>query len=199
MIDWFISLSNTDKIALFALLIALYSAILSTILYRKGVLKLKLFYLDESYLTLTYSSESIYADKIGVQRECYNPKKYTLAIFVRIINKSKYPTTICDFILNNRYFFNSSSNVGTSLIPKSFIKKEDVLVANSYTNLEKSFLKVQPLCELKPLSATEGCLIFTELTSIPKKFKIKVRTVQKDKVFNFKFNVSNDYRTEILQ
>lgn len=85
-----------------------------------------------------------------------------------------------------------------SLIPKSFTIKDNILVANSYAPVEKSFLKIQPLCELKPLSATEGCLIFTDLTTVPKKFKIKVRAVQKDKVFNLKFNISNDYRTQIL-
>lgn len=198
MINWFMSLSIENVIALLAFLVALYSAILSTILYRKGILKLKLFYLDESYLTFSYSPKSIHKDKFGVQYKGYNSNKYTLAIFVRVINKSKYPTTICDFILNNKYFFNSSTNVEKSLIPKSFTIKDNILVANSYATVEKSFLNIQPLCELKPLSATEGCLIFTDLTTVPKKFKIKVRAVQKDKVFNLKFNISNDYRTQIL-
>ena len=41
MFVWFISLNATDKIALFALVVALYGAILSTILYNKEKFNLK--------------------------------------------------------------------------------------------------------------------------------------------------------------
>ncbi len=42
MFDWFISLNATDKIALFALIVALYGAILFTVLYNKEKFNFKI-------------------------------------------------------------------------------------------------------------------------------------------------------------
>lgn len=192
MFDWFINLNSTDKIALLAFVVALYSAVLSTILYRKEHLNLKLEYLKKNYLTFSRTNSSL--NNYGEKHQIYKADQYTIALYVRLINKSKSPTTIYNFKLNNKYVFDSFTNVENSLIPKSFKYYNDILVSDSSMSIEKDFSEIKPLLKLEPLAITEGCLIFTNIDTIPKKFKIKVCATQRNKTFTLKFNITNDFR-----
>lgn len=179
----------SDVIALLAFFISLYGAIVSTSLALSENLNLKLKYLNENFLTLSLDTKVInnHGDYLGA----YNKNAYTIAIKIRIVNKSKSPTTINEFILNNKYKMNNSFNMQNSSIPTSFENFETVLIPCNSKILEKEVLK--PLIELKPLSSIEGYIIFTHLDTIPKHFNIKVDAVQKSKTFHFKFDIINDY------
>lgn len=193
MINWFLSLSNADKIALFALVVALYGAILSTILYRKEKLKLKFINLGVNFVTL--SPSDVTANNFGEQYITYNKNLYTVALLVRINNCSKNPITITDLILNNKYMFNSFSSKDFSHIPTSFEKLNNFLISNDSEYIKDRI--IQPLIKLEPLSTCEGFIIFSNLDEIPKKFKIIINTVQKSKTFKFNFTIDKDFRNHI--
>lgn len=180
----------SDFIALLAFFLSLYGAIVSTSLALSENLNLKLKYLNENFLTLSLDDKLI--DNYGEYLGSYNKDAYTIAIKIRIVNKSKSPTTINEFTLNNKYKMNSSFNIQNSLIPTSFENFRTALVSHSSISLGKEVIK--PLIELKPLSSIEGYIIFTQLDKIPKHFNVKVDAVQKSKTFHLKFNVTNDYR-----
>lgn len=180
----------SDFIALLAFFLSLYGAIVSTSLALSENLNLKLKYLNENFLTLSFDEKLI--NNNGEYLGSYNKNSYTIAIKVRIVNKSKSPTTINEFTLNNKYKMNSSFNIQNSLIPTSFENFRTALIPHSSIPLGKQVIK--PLIELKPLSTVEGYIIFTQLDKIPKHFNIKVDAVQKAKTFHLKFNVTNDYR-----
>lgn len=186
----------SDIIALLALLLSVYGAIISTLLALESNLKLKMNYLNISYLTLTKNLEE-YINDYGTYISLFSKDLYTIAIFVRIINKSNSSTTINEFILNNKYKLDSNFDMRYSLIPTSFDFSSKQITAISNIPLEKDVLK--PLLKIEPLSAIEGYLIFTNLKEIPSSFRIKVNAIQKTKTFNFKFNFTNDYRNEKLK
>lgn len=180
----------SDFIALLAFFLSLYGAIVSTSLALSENLNLKLKYLNKCFLTLSLDNK--FVDNHGEHLGSYNKNAYTIAIKVRIVNKSKSPTTINEFTLNNEYKMNSSFNIQNSLIPTSFENFGTALIPYSSIPLEKEVIR--PLIELKPLSTVEGYIIFTDLDKIPKYFNVKVDAVQKSKTFHLKFNITNDYR-----
>lgn len=184
----------SDLIAFLSLIIGCYGAVLSTVLALKERLKLKLEYLDSSYLTLSTNQEII--NDHGEYLKSYNKNRFTIAIFVRISNVSKVPTTINEFILNNKYKFNSTFNMQYSLIPSSFKNYGSMLIQNSIKPLEYKTLK--PLFQLNSLSSIEGYLIFSQLEKIPSKFNITINAVPKSKSYHLKFDITNDYTNEIL-
>lgn len=193
MLDCFFSLNIADKIALFALVVALYGAILSTILYRKETLKINFIYLGVNFLTL--SSTGTTSDNVGIHYITYDKNLYTVAILVRINNRSKNSVTITDFMLNNKYMFNSFSSREFTYIPTSFKTINNFLVPNSYKNLESHI--IQPIIKIEPLSTCEGFILFSNIDKIPKKFKITINTVQKAKTFKFDFVLDKDFRNNI--
>lgn len=182
----------SDVIALLAFLLSIYGAVVSTLLVLEECLNLNLKFLNTCYLTLSYNEQQ---NNHGEYIKGYDKEKYTIAIYVRIINKSKSPTTINEFTLNNKYFLNSSFDWSNSLIPTSFKDCGTILTHQHAIILEKKTLK--PLIELKPLSTTEGYLIFCQLDKVPKKFNIKLDAVQKSKTFHLKCNITDDYRNVI--
>lgn len=188
-------MSNTDFIALLAFFISLYGAILSTYTAITEFFRLKLFAIsqEKNFITLTKSNE--YLDEYGEYLNVYKKHSYTIGILVRIINKSKNPTTINEIVLNNKYKFNSSSNID-SIIPTKFEYIDNTLIGHASENFEYPILK--PLCEIKSLDTIEGYLIFNDIEEIPTKFNIKISTVQKSKTFHFNLNIPNDYRNEQL-
>lgn len=186
----------SDIIALLAFLLGVYGSVISTLLALESNLKLKLTYLNESYLTLSTNFEE-YINEYGEYFSCYHKDLYTIAIYVRIVNKSNVSTTINEFILNDNYTLDSSFNMSNSLIPTSFNFLSNEISATSFESLEKNTLK--PLLKLNPLSTVEGYLIFTNLKEIPTTFKISINAVQKKKLFNLKFNFSKDYRNVKLK
>ena len=182
----------SDVIALLAFFLSLYGAIVSTSLALSENLNLKLKYLNENFLTLSLDDKLI--NHHGKYLGSYNKNAYTIAIKVRIVNKSKSPTTINEFTLNNKHKMNSSFNMQNSLIPTSFENFRTALIPHSSMPLEREVIK--PLIELKPLSSIEGYIIFTQLDKIPKHFNVKIDAVQNSKTFHLKFNITNDYRNE---
>lgn len=180
----------SDFIALLAFFLSLYGAIVSTSLALSENLKLKLKYLNENFLTLSLDNNLI--NNHGKHLSSYNKNAYTIAIKVRIVNKSKSPTTINEFTLNNKYKMNSSFSIQNSLIPTSFENFGTALIPYSSIPLEREVIR--PLVELKPLSTVEGYIIFTDLDKKPKHFNLKVDAVQKSKTFHLKINITNDYR-----
>lgn len=121
---------------------------------------------------------------------------YTIIIPVRIINKSKNPTTINEITLNNTYVLNSSSDFD-NFIPTAFSSNGNHIVA--YDSKLFDYPLIKPLCELKSLDTLEGYLIFNNVRQIPSHFDIKVNAVQKSKTFHLHFTIANDYRNEQIQ
>lgn len=194
MLEWIIELNNTDKIALVALVIAIYGAVLSTILAINECFQIKLFYLHKCHITLSKKTNSL--NDHGEYHDTYCKSSYTIAILVRITNNSKNPTTINDFILNDKYLFNSLTDKEHSVIATGFKYFRNYLTSNNVIFLEKKLL--QPLIELQPLTTQEGYIIFSGLTDIPNKLKITINCVQKKKSFKLKLSNINDYRNNIL-
>lgn len=189
-INWFLALTTQDKLSLLALLIASYGAILSTVLYIKEHLEIKMQYINSCVTLSPTASKNDHGEEYFI----YNKELNTIVIFVRLMNVSKSPTTIYNFCLNNKYNFNSSFDIENSLIPNSFHNSDNVLTASSYNVYTNDCKKMKPLLELPPLAIVEGCLIFDNVKDIPDKFKIKVFATQKNKSFKFKFNFNADYR-----
>lgn len=188
-INWFINLSTTDFIALLAFIVALYGAVLSTIIFHKEKLKLKLEYLDKNYFSL--SRKELTKDNHGFQYWTYSENSYSLAILVRISNNSKSNTTINSFVLNNKYVLNSSSKPQNYFSVK--FKKENSEIT------EKSFeiLNVlQPLITLSPFEAVEGYLIFDNISEIPTKFKMQINAIQRIKNYTLNFKLNDHTKIE---
>lgn len=174
----------TNIISLLALIVAFYGAILSTILFFKEKLNLKLYYLNSNYFFFSKKDEVFCEDGYMVDR--YYKNLYSLAIKVRISNNSKTSTTINEFLLNKSFKLELSSNPD-SLIPTSFSKCGNYLTYETY---EKVNL-LKPLISLKPYGSLEGFLIFENINKIPSKIKISINTVQKNKSFNLKLNIND--------
>lgn len=187
-------METSDIIALFAFFVSLYGAILSTILAINEKFKLKLIYLNENFLTLSLDNKLV--NNHGEYLGTYSKNLYTIAIKVRISNKSKSPTTINEFILNNKYKMDNSFNINNSLIPTSFENFETAILPHNSMPLEQKLIK--PLIKIQPLSSIEGYIIFSQLDEIPKHFNIKINAVQKSKTFHLKFDILNDYTNEEL-
>ena len=184
----------SDIIALLAFFLSLYGAIVSTALALNENLKLKLEYLNVNFLTLSLDNKIV--NKHGTYLGGYTKNAYTIAIKIRILNKSKSPTTINEFVLNDTFIMDSSFNIRNSLIPTSFENYGTMLTAHDARPLEQQLIR--PLIELPPLSSTEGYIIFTQLSKIPEDFYIKINAVQKSKKFHLKFDIVNDYTNEIV-
>ncbi len=186
----------SDLIAYIALFVSIYGAILSTYTAINEFFRLSLSVLDlnKTFITLTKSDE--YLNEYSEFMYVYKPNLFTLIIPVRIINKSKNPTTINEIILNNKYILNSSSCTD-DFIPTKFSRHGNSLCAYSSVNFDYPILK--PLHEMKPLDIFEGYLIFNNIEDLPSKFDIKVKAVQKSKTFHLHFSIAKDCRNEIIQ
>lgn len=174
----------TNILSLFALIVAIYGAILSTILFLKEKLNLKFDYLNSNYFFFSKINEIFCEDGFWVKTYCKN--QFSLAIKIRISNNSKNATTINEFILNNSIKINSSSN-SDDLIPTSFSKYGENLTYETYENVNL----LKPLITLKPYESIGGYLLFENISKIPSKLKIKVNTVQKTQSFKLKININD--------
>ena len=182
--DFIITLSTTDIVAILALIVATYGAILSTVIYTKEKLKITLSYLDKNYLSL--SKNELTRDSHGFSYFTYSENRYCLAIYVRICNNSKSNTTINSFILNDKYVFDSSSP-NYACYPVGFKRKSDEVLSKKYTNL----IICKPLISLAPFETKEGYIVFDDIANIPSKINIKINAVQKSKSYKLKL-VLND-------
>lgn len=195
MFGWFISLNATDKIALFALVVALYGAILSTILYNKEKFNLKFINLGINFVTL--SPNDVISNDFEEEFVTYSKNLYTIALLVRINNCSKNPITITDFILNKKHIYNSFSSKDYSFIPTDFEFYDNHLIKNSGKYIKDKL--ITPLVKLEPLSSCEGFIIFDNLNNIPKKFNLIINAVPKSKKFKFNFKIDKDFRNQIIK
>lgn len=188
-------MSITDIIALLALFVSLYGAILSTYTAINEFFRLKLSIINQDKSFITFTKSDKYLNEYGEYLGIYNKKFYTLGILVRIVNKSKNPTTINEIVLNNKYKLNSSSSIN-SIIPTQF----EIIDGDFIEHASKSFDYpiIKPLYEIKPLDTVEGYLVFNNIKEIPSQFDITINTVQKSKTFHLKLVISNDYRNEQL-
>ena len=189
-------MSITDIIALLAFIVALYGAILSTYTAINEFFRLRLFAINQSENFITLSQNDYYQNDYGVHISTFNKNLYTIAILVRLTNKSKNLTTINEISLNNKYVINSASSFDNYL-PTSFKYNKTYLIYHDTKYLKYPIIK--PLLEIKPLTSYEGYLIFNNIEEIPSKFNITINTVQKSKTFNLKVSIANDYRNSIIQ
>lgn len=173
----------TDIIALIALIVAFYGAILSTILYCKELLHIKLICLDNNYLSYS-PKEPVYDDEGGYSWWSYNENLYSLAIHVQIRNNSKTNTTINSFILNDKYTIDSSSSAYRQF-PTGFYKEKLRII----DNVSESINALVPLLPLNPYETIEGYLVFDNVAELPSSLKLTVDTVQKSKNFKLKTSI----------
>ena len=183
----------TDTIALLAFILSLYSAVLSTYTAINEFFRIKLTYLGTSYLTL--SKSDVYVDEYGEHIPTYDKSSYSLAILVRIENKSKNPTTINEFVLNNKYVLNSHSSDQDYYFSTEFENKSDNIFSCGSVYIGNNYIK--PLLQLEPLSSYEGYLVFDNLKEKPSHFDVKVKAIQKSKNFHLRFSLTSDCRNEI--
>ena len=186
----------TDIIAFFALIVALYGAILSTYTAINEFFRLKLSLIDLSKNFITLSKTNYYQNEYGVTLPTFNKNNFCIAILVRITNKSKNPTTINQITLNGQYIINSSCELDFRF-PVSFTYNKGQLISADSEDLK--YPPIKPLLEIKPLTSYEGYLIFNNVNELPAKFNITINTVQKTKTFNLKLSIANDYRNSIIQ
>lgn len=186
----------TDIIALFALIISIYGAALSTYIAINEFFRLKLFAINQSESFITLSKNDYYQNEYGEYISTFSKNLYTIAILVRLTNKSKNLATINEISLNNKYVINSSSSFDNYL-PTSFKYNKTYLICHNTKYLKYPIIK--PLLEIKPLTSYEGYLIFNNVEEIPSKFNITINTVQKSKTFHLKVSIANDYRSSIIQ
>lgn len=185
----------TDIIALLALFVALYSAVLSTYTAINEFFRLKLSILNRDKTFFTFTKSDTYLNEYGEYLGIYKKNLYTLGILVRIVNKSKNPTTINEIVLNDKYKLNSSSSIN-SIIPTQFEIIDDDLIEHASKNFD--YPAIKPLHEVKPLDTVEGYLVFNDIEEIPSQFDITINTVQKSKTFHLNLVIPNDYRSEQL-
>lgn len=169
----------TDIIALIALIVAFYGAILSSILYYKELLHIKLVCLDKNYLS--FSKKQQVCDDEGCFYWCYNDNLYSIAIHIQIRNNSKANTTINSFTLNNKYTIDSSSNIDNRF-PTGFYKENTFIFDNSLEHIKP----LVPLISLNSYETIEGYLVFNNVTETPTFFNLTVDTIQKTKDFKLK-------------
>lgn len=182
----------SDLLSYTALIVAIYGAILSTYIAITEFFRLKLSYLDKHFFTFATDSS---INNHGESIRTYDNNNFTFVILVRITNKSKNPTTISEFVLNNNYHLNSFTKI-PFFVPTSFRCCNFKTIATSGFHLDNTNT-LQPLIELKPLSSCEGYLVFNDLSCVPKNVRIKVCATQKSKIFNLKLCISNDCRNAI--
>lgn len=188
--NWFLNLSTTDCISLLAFIVALYGAILSTIVYNKEKLKINLTYLNKNFFS--YQKERNHAKNSYYYDWIFKKDLYTLAIYVRISNNSKTNTTINNFILNNKYCLDSSYNADYRFYTK-FIEDNGKIYSNNFITLDKV---LTPLISINPFESIEGFLIFENIKEIPSKFTIKINTVQKSKTYTLKIELQKYFQIE---
>lgn len=171
----------TNIIALIALFVAFYGAVLSTILYRRELLHIKLICLDNNYLS--FAKKEQVCDTEGCLYWSYNENLYSLAIHIQIRNNSKTNTTINTFTLNDKYTIDSSSDLD-SKFPTGFYRENLYIFDNSLEPINA----LVPLLSLNSYETIEGYLVFNNITEFPSCLKITVDTVQKSK--NFKLETT---------
>lgn len=174
----------TDIIALLAFFVALYGAILSTILYCDELLHIKLICLSNNYFSFTKKEQV--CDDEGFIYWSYNENLYSLAIHIQIRNNSKSNTTINCFTLNDSYILDSSTDIDKQFAA-GFYKANSNIFDNSLQTL--NILK--PLISLNSYETVEGYLVFDNLVETPSSLNITVDTVQKSKKFKLKVNVTD--------
>jgi hypothetical protein len=188
-----IIMSTTDFIALLAFFISLYGAILSTYTAINEFFRLELSIINQDKSFITFTKSDKYLDECGEYLSIYKKNFYTIGILVRIVNKSKNPTTINEIVLNDKYKLNSSSSID-DIIPTQFEAIDNSFIEHASKNFDYPIIK--PLYEVKPLDTVEGYLIFNDIEEIPSQFNVKINTVQKSKTFHLNLVIPNDYRNE---
>ena len=188
-----IIMSTTDFIALLAFFISLYGAILSTYTAINEFFRLELSIINQDKSFITFTKSDKYLDECGEYLSIYKKNFYTIGILVRIVNKSKNPTTINEIVLNDKYKLNSSSSID-DIIPTQFEAIDNSFIEHASKNFDYPIIK--PLYEVKPLDTVEGYLIFNDIEEIPSQFNFKINTVQKSKTFHLNLVIPNDYRNE---
>ena len=186
-------MSTTDFIALLAFFISLYGAILSTYTAINEFFRLELSIINQDKSFITFTKSDKYLDECGEYLGIYKKNFYTIGILVRIVNKSKNPTTINEIVLNDKYKLNSSSSID-DIIPTQFEAIDNSFIEHASKNFDYPIIK--PLYEVKPLDTIEGYLIFNDIEEIPSQFNVKINTVQKSKTFHLNLVIPNDYRNE---
>lgn len=186
----------TDIIAFFAFIVALYGAILSTYTAINEFFRLNLLVFNSKETYITLNKKDGFLSEYGEYISTFHKDLYTLAILVRITNKSKNTTTINEIVLNNKYIIDSSCKIDT-LLPVKFANENGFII--SWEDKVLQYPAIKPLLEIKPLTSYEGYLIFNNVRELPSKFNITINTVQKSKTFHLKLSISNDYRISLTQ
>lgn len=188
MIELFFSLSTTDKIALLALIVATYAAILSTIIFLKERFNISLRLLNLNYLSFFHKDTNINLDKMNL--EYYKSDKHTFNLFIklRLFNNSKNPCTISEFVLNSKYKIDSQSKIYVSHIPAFYLQANDQLYSNTFISVSPTR---QPLIFLKPYETIECFICFQNVKHINKFALISVKGNNKSKTFVVKLNIKD--------
>ena len=188
MIEIFFSLSNTDKIALLALIVATYAAILSTVIFLKERFNISLKLLNLNYLSFFHEDTNTNLNKINLEFYKSNKNTFNLFIKLRLFNNSKNPCTISEFILNYRYKIDSQSEIYVSHIPAFYLQANDKLYSNTF--LSVSPLR-QPLIFLNPYETIECFICFQNVKHVNKFSLISVKGNDKSKTFVVKLNIKD--------
>ena len=160
-------------------LIALYAAILSTYIILKERSNLNVSLLKDNYLSFAPCT-CLIGDPPATT--FYSNNKYILALHLRISNNSKSSTTINEFVLNNRFFYNSSYDEAEEIDSCFYIDEHKNLFKRDSFPINT----IQPLLTLNPYSSIEGYVLFNNVDSVSKKIKLTIRTVQKSKSIKLK-------------
>lgn len=177
-------MSTENVINIIANIIAVYAALLSTYLVLKERFKLK-FTLLNNYLTYSHLGSKL--SENGFFYSIYSKDSYDLFMKVRIINNSKNPTTLNEFILNKNIKYNAE-NIPNPFIPIKFKLQGEELTYTDQINGPKF---IQLPIYLEPYSSVEGFLYFRNFDIKPSNFNIKINASQGNKKFNLKFKVND--------
>ena len=188
MIEIFLSLSNTDKIALLALIVATYAAILSTVIFLKERFNISLKLLTLNYLSFFHEDTNVNFDKINLEFYKSNKSTFNLFIKMRLFNNSKNPCTISEFILNSKYKTDSQSKMYASHIPAFYLQSNGRLYSNTFVSVSPMR---QPLIFLNPYQTIECFICFQNVKHINKFALISVKGNNKSKTFVVKLNIKD--------
>lgn len=193
MFDWFVALSNSDKIASIAFAVALYSAIISTFLYLKERFNISLKLLNTNYLSYFHKSINHSLDAINITFYDTDKKTYDLFIKVRLFNNSKNFCTISEYSLNFTYKTNSSTKHCNASVPVNYEVFKNKLMSKSFYNVSPLLV---PLIKFEPYETKEGFLYFTNIKRKPKFIIINLCGNDCSKKYLFKLNLSNHIEFE---
>ena len=174
-----------NKIDWASFAIGSYAAVLSTYQTLKERNNIKIIYLNKNHLTYysEFSSYDMYENLIFP-----NTSSYNFYFKVRIINRSKNPTSIYGFLLNNKYKYNSDNAVFETKVPTSYKISNNRLVSNEFTFID---LNLKPIFKLEPFSTVEGYLCFKNISKISSIFSLTIQSSQKNKTFLFKCKIDD--------